>query len=164
MGNKMTIMRQLKDQILATKAGIAIDPTTIIHLVNTFCEFKDLNLSPAQRKLVRKNIADLFKLIKGHVESIQKKFPGTLSDNIFYREILRGLKDLKDLYDFFGRMPSLEVEEKTIKPLFKNTSQITSFPKVQYPIHPPEKTTDAVDILVAINQICRFVSIKVRVF
>lgn len=160
----MTIMQLLKDQILDTKAEIAMNPSTIVHIINTFCDFKNLNLSSIQRKHVRKNIADLFKLIKGHMEVIQKKFPDTLPDNIFYREILTGLKDLKTLYDFFGRMHDINVDTNTIRPLFKKPSTLASFPKIQYPLLPPEDKLKAIKILVTINQICRFISSKVRYF
>ena len=92
------------------------------------------------------------------------KFPDTLPDNIFYREILTGLKDLKTLYDFFGRMPDINVDTNTIRPLFKKPSTLASFPKIQYPLLPPEDKLKAIKILVTINQICRFISSKVRYF
>ena len=68
------------------------------------------------------------------------------------------------LYDFFGRMPDINVDTDTIRPLFKGTSKLASFPKIQYPLLPPEDKLEAVKILVTINQICRFISSKVRRF
>lgn len=44
----------LKDQILATKAEIVINPSKIVTIINTFTNFKEHNLSPLQRKHVRK--------------------------------------------------------------------------------------------------------------
>lgn|SRR5574343_401526 len=157
MNSSLQLMRE---NIAHKNSKLPIDPTYILSAIDSMTLFKHKELSPLHRKRIRKNIAVIFKMIHRLIEVINQTYPGALQDNIFKREIMAGLKSLKSLYDFLGSsFQDKEIEEGEIMDLKKRTYiKIKELSDVSKTIAPPKDRTEAVEILIDLNKLARFIT------
>lgn len=151
-----TTLHELKWLICNTKVELPTSPTAILNAVDAICLCKDRKLSPIQRNRLRRNIALLFRFIRSNTDVIDKTYPGVLRRDCFMKEIAGALALLQTMYEFFGKV-ACETKDELLndKPVRKQTIQ-SLFEFSKNPL-PPKTRQQGVDMLVLINQVCRYI-------
>lgn len=161
------MMLNLREEIVRSQANLYIPPIAILHAIDSFTKFKEMNLTSRDNYILRKNIVIIFNLIKNYRTVIFLKFKSIVRDDMFNRVINKGLTTLKTFFDFLGNINYSNVEEYT--PRYRNSMNF--YAKNISPLPEPKNTTPeitdtskALETIVLLRNLSLFLTSKLQKF